>query len=195
MKKYKLSVRANLRATGTYTHIGPNPSTPRGAAFNPRIGAQSPRGEALPQCAEVLAAGEDLVGLDYRVAGVEERRAASLELHAIQHEPITIVSIRLVRAHGPWDSLDDKRVSVLGDEGLLAALRGPVEVACGDGSVLEGLGREEIVGEAVLLDQTLRNDPENLGPNFTDGVDAPVAGLIESLIGRRVDSLVLEVCQ
>ncbi len=66
-----------------------------------------------------------------------------------------------------------------------------VEIAFGDGAVLERLRREEIVDEAVLLDEALGDDPEQLRPNFTDRVDTPVAGLVEGLVGRRIDGLVL----
>ena len=66
-----------------------------------------------------------------------------------------------------------------------------VEVAFGDGSVLERLGREEVVGETVLLDQLLGDDPEQLCPDFADRVQASVPRLVQGLVGGRVDGLVL----
>lgn len=84
---------------------------------------------------------------------------------------------------------------MLGDEGQPLAegvdLLGAVEVACGDGAVFEGLGWEERFGVAVLLDETLGDNPEDLSPDFSDGVYTPVAGLIQSLVSGGVDGLVL----
>jgi hypothetical protein len=87
---------------------------------------------------------------------------------------------------------DRKRVAVLGDEGLLSRA-GAVEVAGGDGAVGGGRGREEVVREAVLLDQALRDDPEDLRPDLADGVDTEVTGLVERLVRRGVDGLVLQI--
>jgi hypothetical protein len=70
-----------------YTYISPDPSTPWCTALNLGIGSQSSQGKSFPQCAEVLATGEDLVGLDDGIAGIEERRAACLELHAVEDKP------------------------------------------------------------------------------------------------------------
>ena len=84
---------------------------------------------------------------------------------------------------------------MLGHERLGLALRGElllaVEVTLGDGAVLERLGREEVVDEAVLLDEALGDDPEDLRPDFADGVDTPVAGLVEGLVDGGVDGLIL----
>ena len=133
----------------------------------------------MPELAEVLTPGERLVGSDDGITCVEERRAAWLKLHAVE------------------DELDDKGVAVLGDERLGIALRivlaCPVEVALGDRTILKGLGREEVVDEAVLLDQALRDDPQHLRPDLANGVHAPVTGLVKCLVGRWVDSLVQRV--
>ena len=43
----------------------------------------------------------------------------------------------------------------------------------------------------MLDDETLRDDPEDFGPNFADSVDTPVARLIKSLVRRWVDSVIL----
>lgn len=84
---------------------------------------------------------------------------------------------------------------MLGDERLLLAKQGvlsrEVEVALGDGTVCECRGREEAVAEAVLLDEVLRDDPEDLGPNFADSVNTPVPRSVKRLVRRRVDGAVL----
>lgn len=66
-----------------------------------------------------------------------------------------------------------------------------VEVTRWDGSVLTRCGRVELVRVSVLVDEFLRHDPEELSPDFTDGVDTPVAGLVKGLVRRWVDSRVL----
>ena len=43
----------------------------------------------------------------------------------------------------------------------------------------------------MLGDETLRDEPEDLSPDFADGVDTPVTRLVEGLVGRRVDSFIL----
>jgi hypothetical protein len=80
---------------------------------------------------------------------------------------------------------------VFGNKRLLA-LSGAVEVTNRNRSVFRRFGGIQVVREAVLLDEALRDDPEDLGPDFTDGMDTPVTRLVESLVRRRVDSLVLE---
>jgi hypothetical protein len=84
--------------------------------------------------------------------------------------------------------LEDQRVAVLGHERLLAG-GGAVEVAFGDGTISKRRGWVNVVAETVLLDKALRDDPEDLRPDFTDGVDTEVS--VEGLVGRRVNSLVL----
>lgn len=79
---------------------------------------------------------------------------------------------------------------MLGNKGLLA-LSGAVEVASGDSSIFQRLGREQVLRVTVLLNETLRDDPKDLSPNFANSVDTPVTGLIEGLVGRGVDGLVL----
>ena len=66
-----------------------------------------------------------------------------------------------------------------------------VKVACRDGTVFQGLGREQIVGKSVLLDETVHDSPENLGPDFTYSMDTPVPRTVECLVRRGVDSVVL----
>ena len=68
----------------------------------------------------------------------------------------------------------------------------PVEVALRDGTILERKRREQRIGIAVLGNQALRDDPEDLSPNFTNGVHTPVTRLIESLVCRGIDSVVLQ---
>jgi hypothetical protein len=67
----------------------------------------------------------------------------------------------------------------------------PVEVALWYSSVLEGCRREQSVDIAVLVDEVLRHDPEDLCPNFTNGVDAPVTRLVKGLVIRWVNGLIL----
>jgi hypothetical protein len=70
-----------------------------------------------------------------------------------------------------------------------------VEVADGDRAILEGKGREERLGEAMLLDQSLTDDPKDLCPDFADCVDTPVPGLVECLVRGRVDGFILRSSQ
>ena len=58
--------------------------------------------------------------------------------------------------------------------------RGGVEVTPKDHTVVERLGREDVC-EAVLGDQPVRDDSEDLRLELANGVDAPVAELIECL--------------
>ena len=166
-----------MKCVKATTHVRAHASAPGRAALDLGVDAEAAGREALPELAEVLAAGERLVRGDDRVARVEERRAARLELHAVEHE------------------LHDERVAVLRHERLRLPLRvvlaRAVEVALGHGPVRERLRREEVVDEAVLLDQALGDDPEDLRPDLTDGVDTPVAGRVESLVDGGVDGLVL----
>jgi hypothetical protein len=75
---------------------------------------------------------------------------------------------------------------VLGYERLSLASRGvlsrPIEVALRYGSVLEGCRREQRVHIAMLIDEALRDDPEDLSPDFANGVHTPVTRLVESLV-------------
>jgi hypothetical protein len=80
---------------------------------------------------------------------------------------------------------------VLGNEGL-ASDSGAVEVARGDGAVLERSRRIEAICVPVLLDEALGDDPKDLSPDFTDGVDTPVAWLVKSLVLGGVDGGVLK---
>lgn len=75
---------------------------------------------------------------------------------------------------------------MFGDEGLSftsgSVFCGFIEVAFWDGSILKRRRREERVGVAVLLDKTLGDNPEDLSPDFTDGVDSPVTWLVQGLV-------------
>ena len=153
--------------------VRPNSSTPWSLSLNPSIRAQSPTRKRLPQQAEVLAPSQNLVSRDDSITSLEERRAARLQLHSVD------------------DQLHAQRVTVLGDEGL-ASNSGAVEVARGYGAVLERSRGEEVLCVPVLLDEALGDDPEDLSPDFTDGVDTPVAGLVEGLVHRGVNCFVLQ---
>lgn len=68
-----------------------------------------------------------------------------------------------------------------------------VEIALGNNAIGTRVRWVKGVGETVLGDKTVRDDPKNFSPDFTDSVDTPVSGLVESLVCRWVDSLILEV--
>jgi hypothetical protein len=78
---------------------------------------------------------------------------------------------------------------MLGDERVL--LIWTIEVTYWDGTIFERSGREEVVRVTVLLDELLGHDPQDLSPDFTDSMDAPVSWLVEGLVGRWVDRLIL----
>ena len=59
---------------------------------------------------------------------------------------------------------------------------GAVEVTSGDGAVRFSQRREEGVRESVLLDEFLGDNPEDLSPDLTNGMDTPVARTVESLV-------------
>jgi hypothetical protein len=80
---------------------------------------------------------------------------------------------------------------VLGNKGL-ASLPWAVEVTLRDDAVLVGLWREEIRCKAVLLDHLLLDDPEDFCPDFADGMNAPIARLVEGFVRRGVNGEVLE---
>jgi hypothetical protein len=82
---------------------------------------------------------------------------------------------------------------VLGYERFIQASTFTVEVVSGDGTILERSGREETVRIAMLLNDFLRNNPENFGPNLADGMDTPIVWLVEDLVSRRVDALILKL--
>ena len=159
------------------TYVSADSSTPWSLALDLGVRAQATSREAFPQLAVVLATSEHLVCLNDGVTSIKEGRTAGLQFHAIE------------------DKLNDERVAVLGDQRLLVAkdvdLLRAVEVTNRDRAISERSGRVEAVRETVLGDETLRDDPEDLSPDFTDGVDTPVAGLVEGLVGGRVDSLIL----
>lgn len=146
-----------------------------------RIRAETTLREPFPECAVVLTTGKDLVCLDNGVTSLEERGSARLQLHAADHE------------------LNDECVSMLGNKrfGCTVDLvfAGSIEVAGRDGAILLGQGGEEGIRETVLLDELIGDNPKDLGPDFTDGVHAPVTWLIESLVcgGVDVDTLKMHV--
>ena len=78
---------------------------------------------------------------------------------------------------------------MLGDE--RTRLIRTIEVTCGDGTILERSRGEEIVRVTVLLDELLGHDPQDLSPDFTNSMDAPVSWFVEGLVGRWVDRLIL----
>jgi hypothetical protein len=71
---------------------------------------------------------------------------------------------------------------MLRNQGFLSRCR-PIEISLRNSPVLKRLGRVERVGVSMNGDETLVDNPEHLGPDFTDGVDTPVLRLIEGLVG------------
>ena len=71
----------------TKTYILASASTPWRLSNNNGIGPETTLCKAFPYLAEVLATSELLVGLDDGIAGLEERGAAGLELHAVDDKP------------------------------------------------------------------------------------------------------------
>jgi len=159
--------------------VGSDSSAPWGPSINTSIGTKATLRKSFPNRAVVLTPGEDLVGLNDGVASLEERRPARLQLHAVD------------------DQLSNERVSVLGNErfGVTVDLvfSGAVKVAGGDSAVRFGQRREEGVRESVLHDEFLGDNPEDLSPDLTNGMDTPVTRTVEGLVRRRVDDDVLEM--
>ena len=93
-------------------------------------------------------------------------------------------------------SLDNQRVSVLGNQRLGLARRSvlqrSVEVTFRDRAIFKRKRREQRVRVTVLSNQAVGNDPKNFSPNFANGVNTPVTRFIQGLVSRRIDSLVLE---
>lgn len=92
-------------------------------------------------------------------------------------------------------SLNHQRIAMLRDQrsrlsGCSKVCRS-VEVANWNRAVLERCRGEERVGVPMFGDELLRGHPKDLSPNFTNGMNAPVARLIESLIGGGVDAFIL----
>jgi hypothetical protein len=115
-----------------------------------------------------------------------------LELHAVEDESEKMGEVRFNRRcskGGIKYALYDQRVTMLGDERAL--LVNAIEVTSGDGAVPKRSRREEFFRVTVFLDELLGYDPEDLGPYFTNGVDTPVSWLVEGLVGRWVDRLIL----
>lgn len=138
---------SSVQVTVKDTHISTDSSTPRSRTLKSSERSQSTAGERRPDLTSVLATSQNLIGLDDSITSREERRTTGLELHAVQ------------------DELDDKRIAVLGDR----------SAALGDWRVVEvvgvlvlpvivGLRREESLAEAVLLDEALGDDEEELSP-------------------------------
>ena len=88
--------------------------------------------------------------------------------------------------HKSCNSLDDQGITMLRHKRLSLAggsiLSRPIEVSLRHRSVLKRCRREQCVDIAVLIDEALRDDPEDLGPDFANGVYTPVTRLVESLV-------------
>jgi len=93
-------VRGKVPRAKVVTHVCADSSSPRSTSLDRRVHPQAFLRKAQPQITEVLSTCQDLVGLDNRVTGFEETRAALLQLHGIQNE------------------LNDQRIAVLRHEWL-----------------------------------------------------------------------------
>jgi hypothetical protein len=147
------------------------------------VGSETALGEGLPDGAGVLTAGESLVGSEDGVARVLEGRAARLKLHTVDDElrgKKRDQRRKRRNARGRIaTNLNSEGVAVLRD--LLAGLGEVVlgVVAVGVGAV-DGR-REEGGVEAVVVDEVLSEGEKELRPDLTDGMDAPITGLVEEL--------------
>ena len=168
-----------LASFGERIIVESDSSTPWGPTINTSIRPKTTLRESFPERAVVLAAGENLVGLDDGITSLEERRPAGLQLHSVD------------------DKLSAQSVSVLGNErfGDTASIKlaRSIEVASGDGPILLGRGREEGVRESMFLDEFLGDNPERLSPDLADGVYTPVTWAVERLVRRGVDFDILMV--
>jgi len=168
-----------LAGRGERMTVGSDSSTPWGPSVDASIGTEATLRESFPDRAIVLTTGEYLVGLNNGVASLEERRPARLQLHAVD------------------DELSNERVSVFGNEWLGVTVdlifAGAVKVTSGDGTIRFSQRREKCVRESVLLDELLGDNPEDLSPDLTNGVDTPVTRTVEGLVCRGVDGDVLEM--
>jgi len=102
--------------------IRPDTSTPRRASLQTGIGSQPTTGEAFPDLALVRTTRQNLIRLNDRISGSEERRSARLELHAVE------------------DELDEEGVAVLGDGSAASDNRLMVKIV---GVEMRRLRREE----------------------------------------------------
>ena len=159
------------------THVLADTSSPRSTSLNRRVRSQSFLRKRRPQVTEILAARQDLVGLDDGITGLKETRTALLQLHPVEHK------------------LHDQGVPVLRHKLTCRTrrkrLRGTVKVAERDTAIFEGKGWEERVGETVLRDQSLSNDPKNFCPDFTNRMNSPVPRFVECLVRGRIDGIIL----
>ena len=92
-----------------------------------------------------------------------------------------------MQLHTVDDELNDEGVPVLGNKrfgrtiGLVFA--GSVKVTGGDGAIFLNQRREEGIREPVLFDKFIGDNPEDLSPDFSNGVYTPVTWLVEGLVG------------
>ena len=66
------------------TYVLADSSAPRSTSLNRRVRSQSFLRKGQPQFTEILAAGQDLVGLDDSITSLKETGTALLQLHAIE---------------------------------------------------------------------------------------------------------------
>jgi hypothetical protein len=71
---------------------------------------------------------------------------------------------------GQDNLLQHERVTVLRDRRPVGLGRSAVEIVLREGTVLEGLRREEVIGETVLLDEIVRDVPKHLCPYSSNGM-------------------------
>ena len=100
-----------------------------------------------------------------------------------------------MQLHTADDELNNESVSVLGNERFRSAVdfifARSVEVTGRNRTILFDQRREEGFRKPVVLDEFIGNNPEDLGPDFTNGMHTPVTWLVESLVCRGVNVDVL----
>ena len=83
------------------THVLADASAPRSTPLNRRVLPQSFLRKGQPQLTEILAAGQDLVGLDDGITSFKETGAALLQLHAVQDklhsQGVAVLGHKLIR--------------------------------------------------------------------------------------------------
>lgn len=131
------------------------------------IRSQSTSGETIPNFTRVVTTGQSFVSGQDSVTSVSERRTARLKLHAVE------------------DELENERVTMLGNLGL-----GVVVVVKASFVVFAREWWPQVLREAVLLDKVDADGVEHLGPHFADGMDTPVASLVQGGVRVQVRRLV-----
>lgn len=70
-------------------------------------------------------------------------------------------------------------------------IRHTVEIADWDCAIFERKWWEKRLSEAVLLDQPVSNDPEDLCPHLANRVNSPVSRLVKCLVRGGINAFIL----